>query len=202
MEMKFGELGWDEVSSGSGSFLDLKEGVNTVRVFTKPYVFYVHWYRDSSGATRKIKCATAGCPLCKEGVKVQKRYYLGVLDRGSKSPKIMEATAQVVNGIKELATGKWGDPKKYDVDIKRAPKGTQPLYTVSPDPDRTEFTDEEKTAIKAFMNDTDFMKLCKPATVDEVLEKMGKGPAPKEEEPASTDSDDESFDFNDDDFNI
>ena len=82
-EIKYGQLNdWNdgEVSLQS-DFMNLQEGSNVLKVLTNPYQFIVHWVKDQSNASRKIRCAVIDCPLCKKGIKPQYRWYIGVLDR-------------------------------------------------------------------------------------------------------------------------
>src|SRR5574342_642071 len=101
-QIKYGELSsWDEAEvSTPNDFLNLKEGDNVVRVFTNPYQFVVAWVKDSSGASRKIRSALNNCPLVKMGHKLQTRWYVGVLDRASGQPKILEVSTQIFTAIK------------------------------------------------------------------------------------------------------
>ena len=176
-EMKFGEVGsWDDVEVGGGSdFMQLKEGQNRVRVISKPYQFTVHWATDVTGSNRKVKCALQDCPLCKQGVKAQTRWYIGVIDRVDNKAKILEISAQIMKGLKNTAGDPdWGDPRKYDVNIQRGPKGAQPLYTVLPKP-KVQVSDEDKVAIASFQDNTDLSKLCIPSTPGEVMKTLGGG---------------------------
>lgn len=175
-EVKYGQVNWDESNASVGNdFMNLEQGDNNVRVFTNPYQFIVHWVKDSSGVNRKIKCAIEDCPLCKKGVKAQYRWYLGVLDRGSDNqPKILEISSQVLIAIKNYISDKrWGDVKMYDVNIKRNPKGSQPLYAVLPDPNKGPLAAEEKALVKAFLDRVDISKFTQPSSPEEIAEKLG-----------------------------
>lgn len=174
-EIKYGQVDWDEGNvSGGNDFMNLDQGDNEIRVLTKPYQFVVHWVKDASGSTRKIRCAIENCPLCKNGEKTQCRWYLGVLDRKSGHPKILEISSQIYLGIKKHVNNpKWGDVTAYDISINRGPKGSQPLYTVMGDPNKTPLTDEEKALAKGFFERVDITKFTQPLTPEEVLEKMG-----------------------------
>lgn len=174
-EIKYGQVNWDEGNvSGGNDFMNLEQGDNEMRVLTKPYQFVVHWVKDSSGTTRKIRCAIENCPLCKKGEKTQCRWYLGVLDRKSGQPRILEISSQIYLGIKKHVNNpKWGDVTAYDISINRGPKGSQPLYTVMGDPTKSPLTDAEKVLVKNFFERVDIAKFTQPLTPEEVLEKMG-----------------------------
>ncbi|MFA5048440.1 MAG: hypothetical protein WC516_05465 [Patescibacteria group bacterium] len=175
-EVKYGQVNWDESSVSTGSdFMNLEKGDNNVRIFTNPYQFIVHWVKDSSGVNRKIKCAIEDCPLCKKGVKAQYRWYLGVLDRSSDNqPKILEISSQVLIAIKNYISDKrWGDVKLYDINIKRNPPKSNPLYDVLPDPNKGPISAEEKVHAKLFLERIDVNKFTQPSTPEEIAEKLG-----------------------------
>lgn len=175
-QVKYGELtSWDDADvSTPNDFMNLKEGDNVVRVFTNPYQFHVSWIKDVTGVNRKIRSALENCPLVKGGYKLQPRWYIGVLDRQSGGlPKVLEISSQVFTGIKNLISEPdWGDVSQYDVNIKRGPRGAQPLYTVLPKP-RTDVTAEEKETISRFQERVNIGKFTQPPTPEEVAEKLG-----------------------------
>jgi len=183
-EVKYGQLSsWDDGNvSVQKDFMNLAEGSNHVRVITNPYQFVVHWVKDSTGANRKIRCAVKNCPLCKKLVKNQYRWYIGVLDRKSGQPKILEISQQIYKGIKsyisnpewnEFIEYDWGKVMAYDLDIQRGPKGTNPLYTVMGSPRRRPLSDDEVAVAKEFFARVDISKFTTPPKPEEVLEKMG-----------------------------
>lgn len=178
-EVKYGQLAsWDDADVSSQSdFMDLKEGDNLVRVITeRPYQFVIHWVKDATGTNRKVRCAIDDCPLCRKGNKAQCRWYLGVLDRRTNLPKILEISSQVYMGIKNyVASPKWGDVRRYDINIKRAPKGTQPLYSVVVEPPEP-LSEKDKEMRAAFLERVDINKFTQPATPEEILEKIGDAP--------------------------
>lgn len=174
-EYTYGEISdWNEVDVGGGSeFMRLVEGDNVVRVFTKPYQFYVCWIKDSSGANRKVKSAVKNCPLIKRGEKVQKRWLLGVIDRkGGNKAKILEVSSQIMLGIKSLAADPdWGNPIGYDVNINRGAPGKNPLYHVIAKSQKP-LTDMDKAEIEQFKKGTDLEAMTAPPTPDQVAEQL------------------------------
>ena len=198
---------WADADLGGNDFMQLEEGNNPIRMITSPYQFYIHWSKDATGANRKVRCALDGCPLCHDGERAAARWYIGVINRKTNKPAIMEIGPQIFKQMLGLAKKeKWGDPRKYDVDIERQPKGSQPLYIVSPEP-KEALSDEDKGMAKEFLAKIDLSKMSAAPTVDEVREKMGL--AHKQSESAvsndfddaapvaSTEetSDDDDFDF-------
>lgn len=174
-EIRYGQLdSWDDVSCDSQSdFMKLEEGENCVRVLTTPFQFIVHWVKDATGVNRKIRCAVERCPLCKKGDKPQQRWYVGVIERRSGQAKILEISQQIMKGIKNYVHNpKWGDCKNYDLNIKRGPKNSQPLYSVMVEP-KEPLSDEDKRIRAEFKERVDISKFTQPSTPEEVLEKMG-----------------------------
>lgn len=175
-DVKYGQVNWDEGTVSTGSdFMNLELGDNNIRVFTNPFQFIVHWVKDNTGVTRKIKCAVEDCPLCKKGVKAQYRWYLGVLDRDNgDTPKLLEISSQIYIAIKNLVSNKkWGDVRTYDLTIKRNAPKSNPLYVVSPDPNKGPLSSDEKVIAKAFLEKVDITKFTQPSTPEEIAEKLG-----------------------------
>jgi len=146
----FGEVSWDEESSGGGekksnakdTFLRLEDGSNVVRLLTRPHQYLVHKgikRENDKGYGQKVSCSIANgsCTLCDQGLKPSQRWFLGVIDRKTSSYKILDISWQVFSQIKKLAksTEVWGDPLKYDLDIvvdrNGGPTG---YYSVQPRP--------------------------------------------------------------------
>lgn len=201
---------WEDGDLGGNDFMSLEEGANPVRVFTSPYQFYVVWTVDASGQKRKVKSTgdINSCPLVKRGEKAQPRWYVGVLDRdnGGK-PSILEVGPQIFRQIVALSKNKkWGDPKRYDLNITRNPKGSQPLYVVTPEPPE-DLTADEKATIKEFMGRVDLVKMTEVPSADEILETLGL-PSDSSSPSTSVDNDfentgsdgDDDINFDDDDF--
>lgn len=183
-EVKYGELAsWDDGDvSGPSDFMNLEQGDNKVRIVTNPYQFVVHWVKDESGKNRKIRCAINDCPLCRQGVDAQTRWYIGVLDYKSGRPKILEIGSQIFRGIRgyvnnpdwnETIKKPWGQILAYDVNITRGPKGTQPLYQVMPSPKMKDITEGETALTEGFLKRVDITKFTQPPTPAEVEEKLG-----------------------------
>lgn len=175
-EVKYGELAdWEDGDvSGLNDFMNLTEGDNNVRIFTNPYQFSVAWIKDQTGANRKLRAAASNCPLVKSGQKVTQRWYLGVLDRDSGQAKILEISSQVYLGIKNLHTNpKWGNVKQYDINIKRNPKGSQPLYQVMPYP-KEKPSSEDVSLAKAFLERVNIAQFTQPPTAEEVEKRLAE----------------------------
>src|SRR5574337_11897 len=132
---KIGKIDWSEGDVGGSDFLNLEEGSNVVRCVSSPVQFYIVWCEDATGQKRKFKTALKDCPLVQRGEKPQARWYVAVLSRKTGQPGILEIGPQIFKQVLALSKKpKWGNPRDYDVDIVRQPKGSQPLYVVSPEP--------------------------------------------------------------------
>ena len=164
---------WGDADLGGNDFMNLEEGSNIVRVVTSPYQFYVAWTQDASGQNRKIRSAVENCPLAKRGDKIQPRWYIGVLDRKSNQPKILEVGRQIFQQVVALRKrDKWGDPRAYDLNVERQPKGSQPLYVVMPEP-KEPLTKDEIAKLREAFGSKDV-----PGRID--LAKMTEAPTPEE----------------------
>ncbi len=196
---------WNDADLGGSDFMNLEEGSNQVRIVGKAHQFYIHWTKDETGANRKVHCALDGCPLCQKGERAQPRWFVTVINRKTNKCAILEIGSQIYKSILNLfKKEKWGDPRQYDLDIERQPKGSQPLYVVSPNP-KEALSDDEKGLVKEFNTRVDLVKMAVPATVEEICEKLGLS-APKakpavsnsfdEAEPVATEESGSDDDFN------
>jgi hypothetical protein len=164
---------WGDADLGGSEFMQIDEGNNPVRLISSPYQFYIHWTKDATGANRKVRCALEDCPICQQGERAQARWFISVINRKSNKPMILEIGQQIYKQVLGLAKkDKWGDPRRYDIDIERQPKGSQPLYIVSPEP-KEDLSPEEKAMVKEFLARVDLTKMAAAPTADEVKEKVG-----------------------------
>lgn len=170
---QIGSIGWEDGDLGNGSFMKLEEGSNVVRILTNPYQFYTHWTQDESGQQKNVRCSTENCPVCERGERAKARWYVGVLNRKTGKPMVLEMGIQIFKAIKGLKAKKaWGDPRTFDADIERFPKGSQPLYQVTPEA-KAPLSKEEIAIVKQFIEDTDFEALTEPATPQKIREDLG-----------------------------
>lgn len=191
--MVVGEMNWEDADLGGNDFMRLEEGSNVVRIFTKPNQFYVIWCQDATGKQRKFRSAVENCPLVQRGEKPQARWFVGAINRKNGRPSILEIGPQIYKQILGLRKkSAWGDPRAYDIDIERQPKGSQPLYVVSPEP-KSQLTNDEKGAIKEFLSRVDLVKMTEPPTPEEVREQLGIS-----ETETQVDDDFDNFDTTDD----
>lgn len=195
---------WDSGDVGvQTQFLNLEEGSNIVRCVSSPYQFYSHFTEDATGQTRKVRCCLKDCPVCARGEVAKPRWYVAVLNRKTEAVSILELGPQVFKAIKALAGQKnskgqivWGDPRGYDIDIVRGPKGANPLYSVVPQP-KEALTDEEKTSIRAAMEKLDLQSMVEAPSPDDIREKLGLKPATKKVQNSFADEDDAATETSD-----
>lgn len=203
--VKFGVTTWDEVEIKSGNafqggkkdvFMKLENGSNVVRCVTRPHQYHVHVFKEEgdSGFGDKIMCSMPGhgsCPLCEKGDRPKRRWYLGVIDRKEGRYKILDISVSVFKAIQELSRDEdYGDPMKYDIDIKVDKKGgATGYYTVIPKPPKP--LTAADIEIKNAVNTEDLQRKCTPISPEKVLERIaaararkGKGPMVKSAAPS------------------
>lgn len=200
-DMVFGEVDWNSADSGTtkSNFMRLEEGENLVRVMGNPVQFYIHWVVTPDGSRRKVNSPVDSPELVRRledsGFKRQARWLVKVLDRSDDEFRVLEVGPQIYNGIKSLYNNsRWGKVTQYDLSINKGPKGTQPLYGVTPNP-KEPLSGDFKTKFVDFNDRVDVDKVITPATAAEVCEVMGWSVS----EPVATNEvaseDDFDFDF-------
>lgn len=159
------EMGWDDIQTGSSQQVDymkLKDGANILRIVGNPSQLAIHWEVTTDGARKKVLCTgNSDCILCEHGAKSQKRYQMLVIDKnenwdvqeqkytGTPKVKILEVGSSVIKQIKDYAMDKeYGDPKKYDIKIKKEGTGKDTRYSVVPGRNSSDLTQVELDAIK------------------------------------------------------
>lgn len=197
--MVFGEVDWNSADSGTtkSNFMRLEEGENLVRVMGNPVQFYIHWVVTPDGSRRKVNSPVDNPELVRRledsGFKRQARWLVKVLDRNDDEFRVLEVGPQIYNGIKSLYNNsRWGKVTQYDLSINKGPKGTQPLYGVTPNP-KEALSSDFKSKFVDFNDRVDVEKVITPSTSAEVCEIMGwSETAPTASSEAVTDED---FDF-------
>lgn len=158
-------------SSGEKSnvdFIKLASGDNKMRVVGKPSMINLHWENDLTGKNKKVICPGAGCPICKAGKAPQTRYQVQIIDRVDGKVKVLEQGTQVFNAIKAYAMDEeYGDPTKYDINIKKSGSGRDTKYTVMASPNKRPLTDDEQKAVSECKS---LSEINKAKTIDEILQ--------------------------------
>lgn len=182
---QFGEVTWGDTSTdinprsdSRDTFLRLEKGSNKVRIITSPFQYTVHRYKRESdpGFGQKVMCSAVhgSCPLCNLGDKPKRRWLLGVVDRKTSSFKILDIGIAVFKSIQELTrSDDWGEPNKYDIDIKVDPNGgATNYYHVTPNlPKPLSAADVQ---IKDMVDMDEMKRRCNPPTADKVQERLDK----------------------------
>lgn len=177
--MVFGEVDWNSADSGTtkSNFMRLEEGENLVRVMGNPVQFYIHWVVTPDGSRRKLNSPVDNPDLVRRledsGFKRQARWLVKVLDRTDDEFRVLEVGPQIYNGIKSLYNNsRWGKVTQYDLSINKGPKGTQPLYGVTPNP-KEPLSADFKSKFVEFNDRVDVERVITPSTASEVCEVMG-----------------------------
>jgi hypothetical protein len=213
-EATYGEIDWnsgDTAENQKTEFMKIEQGKSLVRVMGNPHQFYVNWLELPGGKKTKINSPLSSPALLKrlEDADFGKkpRWIVKVLDRSDDKFKLLEISSQIYKGIRELFNHpKWGPVTGYDVTITRASPGTQPLYTVTPDPKEPldaslkqafiEFND--KVDISALTREADPKKVCELLgwnMESESKTSQGKSSAKQQVAASSGDDEDEFFNF-------
>lgn len=204
-DIVFGEVDWNSGDTGTQEkrdlFMRLQEGENEIRVMGNPIQFYVHWLNRPDGSKRKIVSPVDNSSIVTRledsGFKRQAKWLIKVLDRSDNEFKMLEVGSQIYNGIRALYNNpKWGKVTAYDISVVRGPKGSQPLYNVTPNP-KEKLNTDFKEKFDRFNENLDLSKLITPATTQEVCDLMNwdssKYGSTKQKDTAT--DDDFDFDF-------
>jgi hypothetical protein len=179
-EFTFGEIDWnsgDANTGGKTQFMRLEQGTSTVRVMGNPHQFYIHWVDLPNGSKRKVNSPIADQALLRQldeaGFKRKPRWLVKVLDRDDDEFKLLEIGSQIYNGIRALFNNsKWGKVTDYDIDVIRGKPGTNPLYSVTPNP-KEKLGSEFKDSFTEFNDSVNIDAITKPADPTEVRTLLG-----------------------------
>ena len=166
------EMNWDEVKTGGSGegtpFIKLQSGPNQMRIVGLPYETEIHWEEAVDDSKKRIVCSGAGCPICKEGHLPQKKFQVLVIDRADKKLKILEGGTSIFKQIKDLAMDPdYGNPKNYDIKIKKEGQGRETKYSVLASPNKSSLTQEEEALLAEAKTLEDINK---PKTLDEIIQ--------------------------------
>lgn len=140
---------WEyESKGGAEDFLKIKSGETvTIRIITETFYRQQVTKDGTLVDTREFK------PEQWEEVRVsgeftlKDRFLWGVWSRDDTRAYILEVGASIYNQVKDLAIDpEYGDPRSYDIKIKRTGEGLETKYSVLPGKNNTEITDEEGNA--------------------------------------------------------
>lgn len=179
-QVAFGKLtSWDDasVASSGKDYMNMKEdGDYPMRVVTDiPYEYPTHWIEEDGKGT-KVKCAGRGCILCGKGNEQKITYAVNVINRTNGRCQVFEFGKQIYDQLHGLAkSSKWGDLRKYDININKK-KGRKPMvYQVTPEPPLAPLSDAEIVMVKEFMKGRgDLDKISAPLSNDDIRQKLAK----------------------------
>ena len=167
-------------------YIKLTNGKNLVRILSKPFTYYMHSIvmPGDTGWGKFFRCANptgkAGvvCPACSSGneewARLTQHWLFWALERRTGEVKALDVKYGIFASIKSLALDEdWGDPTKYDVNIK-VDKNAPPTgyYTVIPQ------TKKPLTAVEQKMQDEidldALLKRCQPPAQEGALKYFQK----------------------------
>jgi len=143
---KEGFLPKDYVPNSASEFMKLTEGDNEMRILSTPLIGKLWWVspeglvREKGGVQKGDKPYrieyTTQLPKDVADCQTKEFWMLKVWDYSAKSIKILEITQQsILQSLHEfISNSKWGDPREYDVNIKREGSGMETKYFVMPSP--------------------------------------------------------------------
>lgn len=128
------------VPKTGGNYMRLQDGENKFRVLTPAVVGFEYWTKDNKPV--RLKEFPIGIPQDikedKEGnpTRVKPWWSFVVWNYKENKLQILSLTqATIMEQIQGLfADEDWGDPKGYDLVIRRSGEGLETTYTVSPKP--------------------------------------------------------------------
>ena len=130
----------------TSEFMKLGEGANNIRILSKPLIGKLYWVSPEGVVREKGQGAKGDKPyriehtqkLPKEVLELQTKEFwaMKVYDYKDESVKILEITqASIIRSLYEFVNdAKWGDLRKYDINIKREGSGMETKYFVMPSP--------------------------------------------------------------------
>lgn len=133
---------------GESQFLKTVQGDNKMRLCSMPIEIIQHIERVG-GKSIFNDCTGEGCALCKKNVKRNYRYAYKILSRKDGKPYVFEAPLTVFRQILQYVGDKeYGDPRDYDLNIKKEGEALETKYTVIGYPKKP-LTKEELEVIEA-----------------------------------------------------
>ena len=181
-----------------GQFMKLADGANNIRILSKPLIGTLYWV-SPEGVIRERGRGQKGDKPCRidykselpEGVlelHTREFWMMKVWDYADEVVKILEITqASILRPLYEFVEdAKWGDPRKYDINIKREGSGMETKYFVMPSPP-TALTPEIKDAFEEDEFDLDGLLTTDPFEGMGVQEQKPSKEESKEEEESEED---------------
>lgn len=163
----------NDYTPSSNEFMKLVEGNNEIRILSKPLIGKMWWVSPEGEVRGRNEGKEGDRPIRVDyRTKLPKNvpenctkefWILKVWDYNAGALKVLELTQQtIIRAINELiSSDKWGDPREYDINIKREGSGIDTKYYVMPSPPSptdavilTVFS-ENKTDLNALLSNID-----------------------------------------------
>jgi len=120
-------------------YLKIKNGENTFRILSSAIVGYEYWTNENKPIRSKTPFqSTSDIKMDKEGnpTKIKHFWAFVVWNYDIEAIQIFEITQTTLQtAIKGIVDNKkWGNPKEYDITIKKTGEGMDTKYSVVPNP--------------------------------------------------------------------
>ena len=136
--MSFLPTNYEVPKTSNGGYMRLEKGTNKIRILSSAIVGALVW-GDKDGKPSPYRYRV-GEPITakpkREGDLVKHFWAFAVWNYKEESVQILEITQRSIQEVIEefCASDEYGDPKGYDITIKREGDGLETKYTVVPSP--------------------------------------------------------------------
>jgi len=122
------------VPSSSDGYMKFGSGENVFRILDDPLIGYVYW--KDKNPVRYKEYGDIPSEYRSDKNNLKHFWAFPVFDYKNKKVKILEITQKTIQiAIEDLVSNpKWGDPKLYDLNIKKEGDGMETRYSVMPEP--------------------------------------------------------------------
>ena len=141
-----GFLPEDYTAPSKGEFMKLGEGNNNMRILSRPLIGKLYWVSPDGVVRERAKAEKGDKPYRIDykselpenvlDIHVKEFWMMKVWDYNSEAVKILEITQASIlrplNGF--INDEKWGDPRGYDINLKREGSGMDTKYLIMPSP--------------------------------------------------------------------
>jgi hypothetical protein len=136
-----------ELDGNDSKFLTLGNSTQ-VRIGSDVKYQPTHIEKTMMGNKKRVNCPSEGCPLCKAGKAIVKRYVFKVINRAGGQAYILEVGAMVMKEILKYAKNpNYGSVDTYDIKIIKTGVGLDTRYSVMASPKKSQLTDSEIQAL-------------------------------------------------------